>query len=375
MLAEYFTGVPARAEALSWWQRPLLRKQLRAYSTSLDPGRVKHWFSHQILKRLAASTGSSSIAIDLAHRAEGWFDRQAARRLNIVRPEIVVCYENAALETFRAARQRGIVTVLDAASFHHCWQDRFYKFLERPEVHNRIILRKDAEIELADRILTVSELARQSYVESVCEKKQIAAMPIGANTAQFTPCRKQARPDVPLRFVCLSGASAIKGWDVLQSSFKQFNRKRAEVQLTVFGCHRNFIGKDLAGTVSCRERASHEELARQLPSFDVLILPSRFDSFGMVVAEAMACGLPVIVSENVGAREMVIPYANGLVVPVADAGALARAIKWFLENRQRLPEMSKAARRKAEEYDWTHYRRRVVDFFCGLQKRGTLLTS
>ena len=56
--------------------------------------------------------------------------------------------------------------MLDAASVHHSWQDRFYAPTESQCAHQRIVRRKDAEIELADLVLTVSELARQTYVEA-----------------------------------------------------------------------------------------------------------------------------------------------------------------------------------------------------------------
>jgi glycosyltransferase involved in cell wall biosynthesis len=115
---------------------------------------------------------------------------------------------------------------------------------------------------------------------------------------------------------------------------------------------------------------SHKSLPNELAKHDVLVLPSRFDSFGLVVAEAMACGLPVIVTENVGAKQMVTHEVNGLIVPVADATALAGAMKWFISNRSLLPQMSCEARAAAESYDWHYYHRRVVEFFCSLSRTG-----
>jgi glycosyltransferase involved in cell wall biosynthesis len=122
----------------------------------------------------------------------------------------------------------------------------------------------------------------------------------------------------------------------------------------------------LSEPISLIGRLPHAQLARELDAHDVLVLPSRVDSFGMVVAESMACGLPVIVTENVGAKELVSVGENGLIVPVGDSDALADAMEWFIRNRSRVPEMSIAARKTAELYDWSYYYKRAVEFFEGM---------
>jgi glycosyltransferase involved in cell wall biosynthesis len=133
--------------------------------------------------------------------------------------------------------------------------------------------------------------------------------------------------------------------------------------MTLIGSSGVTLGNDPEDGMVRRGWMSHERLASELQGHDVLILPSFFDSFGMVVAEAMACGLPAIVTENVGAKEMISPGVNGLVVPTGDAGALADAMRWFILHRDNHCQMRHAARDSAERYDWANYRRRIVEFF------------
>jgi glycosyltransferase involved in cell wall biosynthesis len=112
--------------------------------------------------------------------------------------------------------------------------------------------------------------------------------------------------------------------------------------------------------ISQHGRVGQTELASILRSADCLILPSRFDSFGMVVPEAMACGLPVIVSDMVGAKELVADGRNGFIVPAENISALVTRMRWMIHNRRFSREMSLEARAAAEQASWACYRRRFV---------------
>ena len=94
----------------------------------------------------------------------------------------------------------------------------------------------------------------------------------------------------------------------------------------------------------------------QLPgvyvSSDLLVLPSKYETFGLVVTEAMVCGLPVVVSDQVGARfDLIDGQGTGFVYPVGDINALARILHDTLPDRDRLRCMGEAA--KARMVTWS----------------------
>jgi glycosyltransferase involved in cell wall biosynthesis len=91
------------------------------------------------------------------------------------------------------------------------------------------------------------------------------------------------------------------------------------------------------------------------------VLPSRNDSFGMVVPEALACGLPVLVSDMVGAKELVDPGRNGWIVPAGDAGALAERMAWCVRHREAVGAMRERCRASAEAATWPAYHRRLAE--------------
>ena len=120
------------------------------------------------------------------------------------------------------------------------------------------------------------------------------------------------------------------------------------------------------GDVIVRPAVAQSELQDIYRGADCFVLASRHDSFGMVVVEAMACGLPAIVSEMVGAREVIEEGKSGWVVPLSNAPALAERMAWCVENRAALAAMRPAARTAAEGYGWDRYGERLAAVMTGI---------
>jgi len=98
----------------------------------------------------------------------------------------------------------------------------------------------------------------------------------------------------------------------------------------------------------------------QLPSTytasDFLVLPSLFEPFGLVVNEAMVCGLPTVVSDRVGAKfDLVRPDENGYVFPVGNVAALAEILRQLLTDPEKRARMSSAARSRMETWSPKEY--------------------
>ena len=94
-----------------------------------------------------------------------------------------------------------------------------------------------------------------------------------------------------------------------------------------------------------------DKLSDVLANHGVFVLPSHYEPWGVVVAEACAAGLPIIVTEQVGASvEIVRSLYNGLVVPTADADRLTDAMTWFHQQADSLPTMGRHSHLSAKPY-------------------------
>ena len=105
---------------------------------------------------------------------------------------------------------------------------------------------------------------------------------------------------------------------------------------------------------------SREALYAQYKQADALMFPTLCDGFGMVATEALAHGLPVILTENAGAADFVTHEQNGLVIQAGSTDAIAGSIQWCLDNRSRLQEMRQAAWQSVEGQGWDQYRQRIA---------------
>lgn len=364
MLAAYWAGAPSHDRQLRFlpgW----IRRRLHRYAPVPLPDGKARWLPVAVALRRVGRAMPVGVEQAIDFLACRTFDRQVASRLARTGAAAVMACEISALDTFRAAKKRGMPTILDAPSVHYAVQDRVTPAAEAQWLHERIVAVKRAEIALADCVLTVSDLARAGYVEAGVPESRVHAVALGADTRWFTP--GEARPldrAGPFTFLFVGSTIYRKGVDLLLEAFAAVHRRLpSAARLVVVGPHGDchaLLDRTGAGEVVVRPAVAQSELREIYRGADCFVLPSRHDSFGMVVLEAMACGLPAIVSEMVGAREAIEHGKSGWVVPLADAHALAERMAWCVENRAVLAEMRPAVRAAAERYDWGGYGERLT---------------
>jgi glycosyltransferase involved in cell wall biosynthesis len=93
-----------------------------------------------------------------------------------------------------------------------------------------------------------------------------------------------------------------------------------------------------------------EDVAPLLCSLDVFVSASRIESFGLAIAEAMACGVAVVATETAGAREILGQSETGLLVPVGNAEALATAVRALLNDEDRRRSLGNAGCKAVSEH-------------------------
>lgn len=358
-LVFFCSGVPvvdSRCPSHGFWGA--FGRRLRAIPIAAE--KRSHAVVFPLMRRLFGLGVFKPIATIGNQLLDRVHDLWVAQLVAKLKPDLVVCYENSALHTFRAARSIGAVCVLDAASIHY--ESGRVWLADVGQVNATWInANKQREIDLADAILNCSEFAAETYRAAGVPAGKIFAVPLGTNLPA-NPFPQKAGGGV-VDFVFAGSLRRLKGVDVLLDVFEELGQQGAPARLTLIG---GIAESDLADRTQKLPNVTHQpfmaqpELFLEIARHDCLILPSRFDSFGMVVAEAMAVGVPAIVSDRVGAKCIIEQHPEAGWIVACEKEALKAQILRVMADPEGLAAAGRAARSAAREYSWEAYRRRVV---------------
>jgi glycosyltransferase involved in cell wall biosynthesis len=96
----------------------------------------------------------------------------------------------------------------------------------------------------------------------------------------------------------------------------------------------------------------------------MVALPSIAEGFGLVILEAMACGVPVLCTTSTGGANFIAHRQNGLLIAPGSVAAIEQELAWALTHRDELFQIGQAARVEAEKHTWAEYRRKFFAAYC-----------
>lgn len=238
----------------------------------------------------------------------------------------------------------------------------------------------------ADAIVVSSEHERHALLDLYgARRDRIHVIPPGIDLGLFRPVnRGRAKAELGLdgRDVVLAVGrmDPVKGFDVLLRAVALLPQLDS-VQLVLIGGaegdreHERL--RSLASSLGLDGRAAFVEPVpqQQLPLYygaaSLVVVPSHYESFGFVAAEALACGTPVIASKVGGLPTIVHDGENGLLVPWRRPEAFAERIAWLLADREMLGRLACGARASVERLSWASAAERTICLYRQLGEART----
>jgi glycosyltransferase involved in cell wall biosynthesis len=181
----------------------------------------------------------------------------------------------------------------------------------------------------------------------------------GINTMRFRPKTHPLR-DRERRLLFVGGTNPRKGADLVLEAFAIVSKRHPDVSLDLVGggnwaAHRRRARRlGIVSKVRFLPYVAHTEMPDYYSRAYALVAPTRSESFGRVLAEAMACGIPVISTQTGAVPEIVQHRVTGILVPPDDVDAFARAMLAVLEDPASAMWMGKNGRKLAvDRYAWS----------------------
>jgi glycosyltransferase involved in cell wall biosynthesis len=212
-----------------------------------------------------------------------------------------------------------------------------------------------------DIVYVNSEDYRKCWIERGIPSERLRILPRGLDTKLFHPTKRDRgfwtarglrEGEVGMLFV--GRVSKEKNLDLIVSATRRLAEWRTPVRPIIVGDGPYMAEmKRVLGDAIFTGYLGGEDLAKAYASADLFAFPSTTDTFGNVILEAQASGIPVVVSDVGGPRDLVANGKDGFVTKANDAADLANAIRQLADNPALRASMGHAGRRRVEDRDWS----------------------
>lgn len=277
-------------------------------------------------------------AESLRFRMHPWFDRWVLKQLRPGDHAISSYgYLNAC---FKFVRRHGGATFIDGGNAH---PDQFWEVLTEehrrwncptPPVARHHYERARAMLPEVDYVFTPSQHVRQSFLDRGFEPRRLIPCIYPVDLSCFQPAPSPRPANRPLTLINTGSLSLRKGTPYLLEAFRLVRQRHPTARLQLVRVIQSDVRSVLARyrdlPIDWLPHQGHAQLAETLRQADIFVLPSLEEGLVRTAIEAMACGLPVVLTPACGANDFVQPGRNGEVVPIRDPAAIAGAIlKWW----------------------------------------------
>ena len=352
----------------------------RTFDSDLKPI-IKTQPYYELIRQLSIKFGWNSLTrhefgkycVDSIYREQDIWVSKNLKYEKSKGSKSVYAYEDAALNTFIAAKQLGMTCYYDLSIGY--WK-LGAEIMEnekqrRPEYASTLtgllnseekLVRKDEELTISDNIIVASTFTKNSLKYFPYQLNNIKVIPYGFPPVNLDEGKKPKKQNEPLKVLFVGGLTQRKGIAEVFDSVKKFGK---HIQLTVIGKKTTMDCKAVNDNLSIHNwipSLSHQEILKQMQQHDLLLFPSLFEGFGMVITEAMSQGTPVITTNRTGATDFIINEKNGWLVEPGNTLAIIEILEDILKNPDKLNNIGEQAKYTALQRPWSKYSSEIADF-------------
>jgi len=290
------------------------------------------------------------LPIDTRYYTRKIFDFFASRHIN---QDIKVLYGQANwLRCVEKMNRQGGVTISELCG-------RPYPFEDDPSIIPRTAFNTNVRevVRKSKYLIVPSHYVKDVCVEHGIPSKKIFVVNYGVDVTRFSP---QKRKEKVFRVIMVANFLPLKGLKYLLQAWEELELPNAE--LVLLG-NKPRVSKRLIRDAQQRGQnilsVPHQDPAPWFAKSSVAVLPSLTDAWAKVVTEAMASGLPVIITENTGAKDAVTEGQEGFIIPIKNYTILKKRLRYLYDHPDKRTRMGRQARKTVlKSFTWKHYQKR-----------------
>ena len=358
---------------------PFSEIRRRRYDSSLQPY-TKSWPWMEVGRMAARKVGLNYLVkheegffcVDAVYRYQDkkvatLIDKEGRNKANLI-----YAYEDGALASFKAAKKTGLNCVYDLPiGYWRAARELMLKERQlKPEWASTILgfndsdaklARKDEEIELADLIIVASKFTAETLKLYPGTLPPVKIIPYAF--PEVGEPKKYPKPGEtkPLKILFVGGLSQRKGIAYL---FEAVSNLKFDFELTIVGQKSVPNCKALNKALekyNWIKTLPHSKILKLMRENDVLVFPSLFEGFGLVITEAMSQGTPVITTNRTAGPDLIRHGENGWIIEAGSSTALRSVIEEISSNPDVIEKLGLAAMETAKNRTWNTYGRDLAE--------------
>jgi starch synthase len=303
--------------------------------------------------------------------ANNFFDKWVSRKIQKMNADIFIGWSGMALNSINEANKKGMFTILERGSAHIEIQNELlkdaYKVINKDfSIQIQTINKELLEYRRAKVISIPSNFCLNTFLKKGIQRKKLFVNPYGVSQ-YFKPVLNSGSSSVTILY--LGKLSIQKGVHLLLNSINILLSEGLDFKFIFIGQIENEVSEIISSeileskNVTFMGHIDHYKLNELIGTCDVGIVPSIQDGFAMVVPQILRVGLPVIVSENAGAEQIIKQNENGWVIE-PKIEEITDQLKWCVKNHKILKKMRATMIKKgqADDLSWDKYGIRYINF-------------
>jgi glycosyltransferase involved in cell wall biosynthesis len=361
----YLSRYPGLSEIKRREYAPMLKPHTKMLLTWLEAGRL-----------LAPKLGLASLTkgeqgLFNINRLFTEFDKKIAKKIESGTFNGIYAYEDGALFSFKAAEQLELPRFYDLPIGYwrtarilldkerEKWPD-WASTLNGFSDSDEKLARKDQELNLATRIIVASKFTASTLENYPGKLAPVDVIPYGFPPVNGTREYSQISRNRPLKLLFVGGLSQRKG---IANLFSAVEKLKGSVKLTVIGRKNNDcpVLDEALSKHNWISSLSNAEILNKMREHDVLLFPSLFEGFGLVITEAMSQGTPVITTDRTAGPDLIEHGNNGWIIEAGSTEALQEAIENILRRPQMIEQAGRAALETAGKRPWNQYGKELAE--------------